>query len=97
MITVDEQYLDKLTGDYRLKVKLENSKAFLGVKAVVVDARREEVVYIPLEISSLLGEISKISAETLIIGGVYLVIIIAAVVVLSARFARRGYRPIASE
>jgi hypothetical protein len=45
---VDEQNFDTVTGDYHYKLSLENTRAFVGLKAVVADTAREEVTYIPL-------------------------------------------------
>jgi hypothetical protein len=41
IITIDQQFFDNTTGNYHYKINLQNSKAFLGVKAMVVDTARE--------------------------------------------------------
>jgi len=95
-MTIDDKHFDKITGEYRYLIKLTSSRAYLGVKAIVEDGSRQEIVYVPLEITSLWGELSKISLGVVMLAALALSVIITIVIVLSTRLARRGYRPISN-
>jgi len=52
---------------------------------------------LPLEISSLWGEISKISLTTVITVALTLSFLITLIIIVSTKLARRGYKPISGE
>lgn len=96
VITLTKSAFDSQTGDFRYIVHLSKSRAVMGVKAVLEDGSREEVSYVPLEISTLWGELSKLSLGVVLFAAMSLSTLITGVVVISTRLARRGYRPISS-
>jgi hypothetical protein len=75
-------------------VILGGEQSFIGAKAV---DGKEEVLYVPVEIRSFWGEVGKVSGVFLMAGCLAGLVLLAAVVGVSAKLARRGYRPISGD
>jgi hypothetical protein len=63
----------------------------------VANEGKEEVFYTPVEIRSFWGELTKVSFGIIVMGGLAAALVLTMVIIISAKLARRGYKPISSE
>lgn len=58
------------------------------------NSRLNEITYVPTEVSSLWRQLTKLSFGIIILFALAFGVIIVLAVVISTKFARRGYKPI---
>lgn len=97
VVKVEAGKLDTKTGYYRAELALGESEMFVGVRVVMNGGLEEDVNYLPAEITTVWGSLSKVSFGVVMMGAVGLSVLITIVIVVSTKLARRGYRPISMQ